>query len=729
MNRRFVAALILLALVAPVPQVLADRLGGCYRGPLDDMFVVRDDTASSTSTDSGAGATGGSTGGGDSGGDSGGSTSGGGDGTTDGSTAGGDSGGESDGGDTGGGDEGSEGGDEGGGEPASPDAGTSPEAGGSSGGDDGSSGGSSSGGSTPPPGGASAPTGGSIPGGSSSSGGSSPGGKKGSTDDKDKIWPFYFEGAREEYIRYVYARRPESRMSPARSSTFHLSTAPQPRRARAAIGDTDRQVARDLVLGRLKDPDAAVRDAAVIALGKSGFKDVVRYLDEASRSDADPQVREDALLALGLSGQVDIALPALLKALEAPVGGRTERRVAYAAIGLGLLGDSAGAAPKLRDMYRRTSVMSNAMDEAACTAVALGMLRDVESIDLFVKALAGSRVPDQVKVYTIHALGKFTVEDEKVRKEVVSVLSRALRDKQASVRRAAALAMGGFPESAAILIKQGMGDSDDYVKNFSAASLGRIAAGLEPNSAEYRGIAGPLVEVADNALKNRTLFQHSTVALASMAYGEHEKHLLGIMEKGLSKLDANSASAVLLSLGLMGSDSPVVATKLTEGLKDKQFGTNVQAYAGLAMALSDAPGACENLRRVFSGDTKVSADVARSVALGLGLVGGSEEVSVLVDVLKSESDRYKSMTDTQRHFLMGTATISIGLIGDASAVERLRPLMESREWRTRAFAVAALGYIMEADANHRVSPRIGDVFRHHNYSTPLTVVRQVQSIL
>jgi hypothetical protein len=47
----------------------------------------------------------------------------------------------------------------------------------------------------------------------------------------------------------------------------------------------------------------------------------------------------------------------------------------------------------------------------------------------------------------------------------------------------------------------------------------------------------------------------------------------------------------------------------------------------------------------------------------------------------------------------------------------------------RAFATAALGYMMEPKAEHRISPRISGIFRHHNYHVPTGVVKTVQSIL
>ncbi len=731
MNRRLLLTVLTVALAAAwggSPGARADRLGGNFRGP-GDKYIVREDTAQSTPDSGTSGGGGGTpappTGGGSTGG-SGDGTSGGGDGT---SAGGGDSGGGTGGGDSGGGDSGggdSGGGDSGGGDsggtPSSPDTG----GGGDSGGD---SGGSSGGGSAPPPssgdttgGGASAP---SVSGGG---GGAGVGGKKTSQDDADKIWPFYFEGAKEEYIATVLARRPVARISPPKTSTYVLSTQPEPARDRRLIGETDRQEAMALVVGRLNDGDSHVRDAAVLALGKSGFKEALPFLQNVATSDADFAVREDALLALGLSGHSDVALPYLLKALTGSSTDRREKRAAYAALGLGLLGTPEGAVEPLRKLYETSVSRVGMEDEAACSALALGMLGDAAALPLFEKVLAARNSAESVKCFTLHALGRYGQHaDEKVRGSALRAVIASLGGKT-EVRQSALLALGSFNDLKAIqaLAKEGFSKADPYAKNFSAHSLGRIASRLGPTSKEYALIAKELAEIAKNDKKDKWLFQAGTLALASMACGDHEKTLMEMVPE-LKKLDLNSQSSVVLALGLLGTDSPATEKQLQTLFSSRSSGTGVQAYAGLALALSGDASAAADLSKTLTSDSRPHADVARTAALSIGLVGGADEARVLVDVLTGKVAVQQA--DSARFFLKGAAVQGIGLIGDAESVKLLKPVLESSDWEQRAFATAALGYLMEPKAEYRIAPRLSDLFRHHNYHVALPVVKQVQSAL
>jgi HEAT repeat protein len=726
MNRRILLMLATLAVVAAwagAPGARADRLGGNYRGP-NDTYVVHDDTGGAAPESSGGSTGGGSApssggdsgGGGDGAGGAGGDSSGGG-----GDSGGGGSGGGGDGGSGGGGDGGSGGGGDSGGSGAP--GGDAGGAGGDGGG--GGSGGGESTGGAPAGGGASGGASGG-PSGGSSGGAAGKGGKSAGQDDKDKIWPFYVESTKEEYIATLLSRRPDMRLSPAKTSTGMLSTLPDGGREKRAIGETDRQEARDLVLGRLQDPDSHVRDAAVLALGKSGYKDAIPHIQKTADSDVDPAVREDALLALGLSGQTDAAMPYLLKALNSPGTDKREHRAAYAALGLGLLGNREGAAESLRKLYQTAVSRQDMTDEAVCAATALGMLGDPSALPMFEKALASRAVPDAIRCFTLHAVGKFgTHADEKVRRTALNVLITGLQQKKDTVRQAALLGFGSFNEAVAIstlLGKDGIGDPDTYAKIYSAHSLGRIAGRMGPASKEYQRIAKELAEVSENQNKDRWLFQAGNIALSSMAYAGQEKRLLD--QLGEKSLNMHSASAVALSLGLLGSESPAVVDRL-KGLFEGR--TPERAYAGLALAMTGNPKATASISKMFADESRPNADLARSAALAIGLVGGTKECDLLVDILKGSVGGQSA--DSAKFFLKGSAVQALGLIGDGDTVKKLKPLLESKDWDQRAFATAALGYVLEPAAENRVSPRISSIFRHHNYRLSVPVVKAVQSTL
>jgi HEAT repeat protein len=493
--------------------------------------------------------------------------------------------------------------------------------------------------------------------------------------------------------------------------------------------DTDRQEARDLVLGMLKDKDSRVRDAAVLALGKSGYKDAIPLIQNAAESDSDPAVREDALLALGLSGQKDAALPALLKALNSAGADRRSQRAAFAALGLGLLGEPQGAVEPLRKLYQTAIGRADQADEAACAAVALGMLGDAGSLETFAKVLPARAVSEHVKCYTLHAIGKFgSHPDEKVRAEALKLLLVGLAQKKKEIKQSAILALGSFGETRAIqaLVKDGLGDSDNYCKNYAAHSLGRIAGRLGPASQEYRLVARELAKVTENENQDKWLFQAGNVALSSMAYADQEKALLERFED-LGKMNLHSASAVVVSLGMLGSESPAVAKQLQTAFDSRSMPTNIQAYAGLALAMSRAPGAADNLGKLLKGDSRPHADIARTAALALGLVGGAKDADILIECIRGSAGGQTA--DSAKFFLMGASVQGLGLIADGDTVKKLKPLLSATDWQQRAFAVAALGYVLEEKHEHRVSPRISGIFRHHNYHVTLPVVKAVQSSL
>lgn len=286
----------------------AERLGGAYRGPFNDDQVPRNttdteltggQTAPPPSSDNGGNS------GGDTGGDSG-----------------------SDTGDatappppeapppTGGEGEGGEGSDPGG-EAAQPAGDEAP----------------------PPPSGptpTAPPSGGSTPAPSISlGGGKTPGGGgKVATEDVLAYWSFWFEHNKEWLLGELLRARAEEARIPERSSVNYFTIGSGATRQRVPI--TEEMKLRKiypLLVESLASPQSWTRDAAVIALGKSGIPEAVPHLVERVRSDPDPEVRQDALLALGLSRQ-NTALACLMQTLQ----GRDKNQKAFAALGLGLLG-------------------------------------------------------------------------------------------------------------------------------------------------------------------------------------------------------------------------------------------------------------------------------------------------------------------------------------------------------------------------------------------------------
>jgi HEAT repeat protein len=580
----------------------------------------------------------------------------------------------------------------------------------------------------PPPSAEPAPAGETSAPGAPSGGAGGKLGKGGAHDDRNRIWPFYFESAKEEYLASVLGRRSDARLSPPQSSTWMLSLLPEPSSRRRPVLESDRRAAFRLVLGRLRDPDSHVRDAAVIALGKSGFAEAAPYLRMAAERDPDPAVREDALIALGLSGNLDEALPALVAALRRPAPGTRERRVACAALGLGLLGDRAAAEP-LRAVYVAAAADPARAEDAACAATALGMIGDEGALPLFAKVLASKGAGDAVKSFTLHAAGRLGGHpSEIVRREAFEAIRPAL-DGKAELRQSALLALGSFPDASMVpvLVERGILDPDPSCRNFAAHSLGRIAGRAGPASREHAAVQRELARFTESDRRDRFLFQAGNLALASMACADREKDLVRLVEE-MRTMNLHSASSIVLSLGLVGAEDGAAGRELRAAFESRSSGADVQAYAGLALAMADAPGTAETLAKALTSAAPADAAVARTTALALGLVGGAKEADLLVDVLRGRAGGTREGGD--RFFLLGAAVQGLGIIGDGDTVEKLEPLLAAGEpWATRAFATAALGFLLEPDPLRRVSPRISGIFRHHNYLVTLPLVKAVESTL
>jgi HEAT repeat protein len=550
-------------------------------------------------------------------------------------------------------------------------------------------------------------------------------GKGSSGDDRDRIWPFYFEGAKEEYLLAALARRDEPRISPPRSSTWSLSLLPDAGRPLRSLRAAARGEALALVLARLRDSDSRVRDAAVVALGKSGAPEAASILEMIAGRDRDPAVREDALLALGLCGNAAEALPPLLEAIRAAPTARGARRAAFGALGLGLLGDPV-AAPPLRALLAAALAHPKRGEDASAAALALGMLGDAGAIPDIAAGLAARAVPVPVRCALLHALGKFGDHADPAARRTAAALVAAGLAEGAEIRQSAVLALGGFDDEASVRhLARALLDPDAHVRTFAAHALGRFAASRGAGTREAELARREIEKAAASEVRDRWLFQAGNVALAA-ASGGREGALLGLLG-GPGHADAHSVSSAALALGLAGPASPEAARLLRETFGSRASGGPLRAYAGLALALAGAPGSAPDLAGALAEGERPPADVARAAALGLGLAGGAEDVAVLVGVIARHGTA--AGEGGERFFLLGAAVQGLGLLGDEDLVDRLRPLLADGEWPRRAFATAALGYLLEPRTENRVAPRLSGIFRHGNFRVALPMARAVQSTL
>src|SRR5262249_1463818 len=135
-------------------------------------------------------------------------------------------------------------------------------------------------------------------------------------------------------------------------------------------------------------------------------------------------------------------------------------------------------------------------------------------------------------------------------------------------------------------------------------------------------------------------------------------------------------------------------TQLRDIAKDPGRNVNTRAYAAMAMGMvgqSQAKDTAKSLRDLY---TAVGDDpaVRRGIVLGLGFVGDRNDVPMLLDVI----DKTKEDLALSR-YVRGAAVISLGMIRDGDAIAKIQELTGRADPRTRAYALAALGWLGDKD--------------------------------
>ncbi len=243
------------------------------------------------------------------------------------------------------------------------------------------------------------------------------------------------------------------------------------------------------LLSVVNDENAAVRLAAIEALGQQGDPRAIDALVQALRNDTDARVREAAAEALG---EIDSprAVPGLMAALGSEKVAAVRAKVAWA---LGEIDDpraveALGAAVRDADAQVRREVVWALGELETPTAVPMLIpaLRDsdTETRQRAAEALGHLESPD-----AIDALSAATKDAEaEVRKNAVAALgeigdkrslaalSAAVRDSEVEVRREAISAIGHLEDlgSAPPALLAAVRDEDREVRRAAAEALGQI---------------------------------------------------------------------------------------------------------------------------------------------------------------------------------------------------------------------------------------------------------------
>ena len=433
---------------------------------------------------------------------------------------------------------------------------------------------------------------------------------------------------------------------PVLRHALHDSDARHREAAVIALGKTGSAVAIAPLRKALVDPNATVRQAAAVALGLLRQPQAVSYLVEMARdstagralvggSTVSSSMRRHAAFALGLSRDLS-ALTPLLDLID----NDDDRRLpVFAVAAVGILGQP-GAVPHL---CRIVSDRSRAAELRASACIALSKIGDRGPIVLRVLQAALDDRADAVVRAAATALGSVAKPTDATLLGALHEVARKHRDQPTRALALMALAQVGNEQM-----------------------FGQVSAFLN-----QKGLLGGYAPLA--------------VAYAGRSCGKVTEALSLLRRHARRSKDAEIRRACWVALGILGARSQVgslmdVAKKARNPLE--------RAAAAAGLGLLGDPRAAALLEGLTSPETHGA--LRGEAALALGLVAPRRAATErLVGVLQEAHD----------DFLRAHCAIGLGLLGSGEAIAPLRELATGPgvQGGTRAFASGALGLLAEPD--------------------------------
>ncbi|HYH63475.1 MAG TPA: HEAT repeat domain-containing protein, partial [Urbifossiella sp.] len=327
------------------------------------------------------------------------------------------------------------------------------------------------------------------------------------------------------------------------------------------------------VAAALRDTDPEVRRRAAAALGAIGprAEAATAALGESSRTAPEP-VRREAALALGRVGGKAVA--ELTRNLEHPDFAVRSQ----AAEGLQLLADR--AKPAFAALTRALNDTNAVVRARAADAVRAGDPEPKDVLPVLKRAVEG-RADEAGRYWATTWLGEIAGGVEKQpAAEAVALLTTALADGNAGVRRQAALALGNVGAEAAVAVKglrDRVNDEDAAVRLQVAVALGKI----DPPSAR-EAIPTLLKALTQRANRGGPPF-NTDVATALAAIGAVEP-LLAALE---TSTDEGTVAGVTFALVRMGPRAKGAFKLLQGALQHRDAGVRQRSAAAMQAVLPD----------------------------------------------------------------------------------------------------------------------------------------------
>ncbi len=445
----------------------------------------------------------------------------------------------------------------------------------------------------------------------------------------------------------------------------------------AAMTEPLRRVRLPLLIEALLDPDAEVRAAAALTLGRIGREEAVAPLT-ALLSDPSQRVRQHALFGLGATGTSGGA-EVLLALLEH--GGRRSaegesvvpRAVPLAIVALGVgrrLGMDPGVAAAVALLAPRVEEAS--LSGALWAACLFQRLAPEPALEALALNLAGDRgQPVVVRAAALEALGASSAPAAMAR------LQDALFGRELELRRSAELALGRSPQPAAtaVLMTACELESEPLARGFALLSLGMRGGARARDFLLAVFARGPLASEPWAAL-----------ALGIHARGSADPRIAAaLLAAGPRLRNEDSRPAVLLALGLARE---VRAEARARAALERSDSPRERGYAATALALlgGDANRACLRARL----ERERSGFVRASIAQALAVLGDEADVPALFTALRRLADGG----------LQAVTAASLGQLGAVAALPGLDELARRADGSAllRATAFGGLGVLLARGA-------------------------------
>jgi HEAT repeat protein len=317
----------------------------------------------------------------------------------------------------------------------------------------------------------------------------------------------------------------------------------------------------------LDDPDPRVQETAAWALGRLGVSTVAAHLVRALRS-AEPGVVREAAVSLGIVANPS-SIPDLMRV--AMYGEQDLRVKAITAVG-NIAGRHPGNPEVVKVVPPLLMMLGyDSLEIGRAAVTTLGKTGDARAIPSLLAVAKGkspearenavSALGSVIHFVTLNSLaGADTLSKNSV-DQARSTIIEALNDPEETVRRAAAVALGGLgePESAGPLAKAAM-DIGSGIRKESILALGVVCERNQGN----KKVADEALPALFEALRTNTLRNEAIEALGKLG----DRRALPALRKLSAEPDATTSSRAGKAIAAISKKKPSESIDdLTKGFK------------------------------------------------------------------------------------------------------------------------------------------------------------------